>query len=817
MRSPVILTGDGYLDPKTVGDVRIDERYDAPSIDGHMVVALDGDYEIGAVRDASDAGTLDVIGKSGHSRVGLHIARRENETITFDRTNIIVPVSLHSLRAVADRRGGVRDHMMTVLQHSARSENLHVGRLMDAQQHNALSAAEVREAMMNYGILFGRNVDIDAALQEDGSILLPLEDVQYLLCEDNFTDDAMRSVLRFGKHGLSGVQDSIPHLQSGIDPREFLVGGVRLSLGPYIAVVDEELNDERVMHLAARVLDGIRTTGQNVFRQVELFNASNEKIPTIDLKVRVRLYPGSRNFRREWERFHKPHVIRNGVSFSDAVGIETYPERLIDAMSFVSPTKADKGSYGLLVSSKRSAFVQWQQTPAFQARHLEMRGRQVAAADDAVCTFLDRMPPAIAAVAERLRYVGGEQNEGHACLTWALPDSHTIERLLSEGTGVFAFHDLSTRQDAFSTENPLISPSTSLEEKNGRGFHRGKPTNNLYLDGDRFTNLQSQHARGARFFLVRHAAPDRFGNDNNAELAPEILEWDRRGVWLRPGRKEAFDKVDTMIAMYGSHVHGMDVLLHEQIVRFAVRMKRQFGESVAFVHGKGPGVMHVADDVASRLPDLVRGMEEYKDIQTPIFTVGIGIDAERIGQMPNFHSDAQADFFQKDRLVRQKHMNDRSTINVFNIGGAGTLEELALSLCSQKLNKNIPAPLILVDPLGFGENGDNLWQELVNCVHTLSEKKEITTESAATTIQLLQEYMANFLHLVSSYDEAADIIERFAHDPVEYYVDHAKIPRKALELAYDESAATFRETGFSVPAFLDRQTVLSDSRWSEQR
>ena len=47
----------------------------------------------------------------------------------------------------------------------------------------------------------------------------------------------------------------------------------------------------------------------------------------------------------------------------------------------------------------------------------------------------------------------------------------------------------------------------------------------------------------------------------------------------------------------------------------------------------------------------------------------------------------------------------------FLLGGAGTLGEIALSLCSQKLYKNILTPLIFVDPKGVSNEGRELLGE----------------------------------------------------------------------------------------------------------
>lgn len=816
---PVITTDDGFIDPETMGDIHIDAETGAPTMTAHTIIELQKkDSELGLARDLAAAGLLEFIGKSGQSRVGLH-ARRNSEEVQIADRKLIVPLDLLSLRAVEVRRNGVRDELLSVFQDIVRERRrpISVGRILMAHPEDALKQGDVMDAIANHTLFLGDGVDVEKAVRDDGTVALSLEKLRFLFCEDNFDENAMRNVIRFGKHGIHGLQEPAQGLPDELEARQFFVGGIRISIGPFVAVIEPQATDPRVMHLAARILDGVRTSGIQSPRQVELFNMSLEDVKLLDLKVVLKLYHATREVQDMSDAIMNEHTIRHGVGFSEVVDVLGHPERIVHLMKSIAPTHKDTGANAILVGASKYREVKWQPTANFQETNLPMLSAKVCASEPEHCIFGDKIPASVQPVSSKLRYVGREQNEGHVCASWGFPEPRVMEQMLRDGNGVFIAHDLRARSDAYARSSPLLNEdrltnAAEISHAKQTGFI--PPPNDVYFDAQLFSAFQGLHAEGARFLMVRHRCEDAF--DPGTELKAEVLEWDEKGFWLRPDAKEALQKIDTVISMYGSHVAGMEHVLKKQITMFGLRMKQRFGESIAFMHGKGPGVMKIADEVGEKLPELAKDFENFSDITTPIPTIGVGIDAERFGQSPNFHPPAQVDFRAKDRLIRQKHMNDRSTINIFNIGGAGTLEEIALTLCSQKLYKNIPSPMIFVDPAGFGENGKHLWAKLAALIEDLAARKEVdlgSAEQGKRKIQLLQSYWANFIHIVDSYEDAADIIENFANDPVKYYLESAKMPKSDLARALMESVSTFQETKFPMPEWLNMDRLLSDPRW----
>jgi hypothetical protein len=807
MRLPALITSDGHLDPETLGDVQLDPRYEAPSLSGHMVVQLRSDLETALTKELDQSGELDVINKSGHSRAMMTMDRQEGKPLEFESNrHVRVPVQIASLRGVEVRRNGTRDEVLSVLADMTRERRreVMVGRLALAQRSHALRKGEIMDALKNHTLLFDKGIDPEQAISDEGIIQLPLEKMQYLFCEENFDEDAMRRVIRFGKHGLEGVQDAIPTLPKEMRGRQAFVGGMRISIGPYTAILERETTAPQVEHLAARVLDGIRTSGIEHIRQVELFNQSMEAVPMEQILVQLRLYHATRDVQEFARSVMNRRTIHAGVSFADAIGLEQQPERLIRLLEELKPTHTKEAPYGFLVGAGKFREIDWMARPSFQDEHLMKVNAKFAASDPKYASIGKDIPHFARGLASTLRYVGREQTEGRLCASWGFPDPGVIARMRDEGTGVFIAHDLRTHEDAFD------------EKADTSANAQATPTNDMYFDEQLYNHFRRLSNEGVSFFLARHAAPDAFAKGE--ELPPEILEWHKKGMWVRPDQRERLEGIDTIIAMYGSHVAGTEDMLREQIIRFSLRMKQRFGSALAYIHGKGPGVMYIADNVAETLPELAKEYPEFATvIDEDIFRMGVGIDAERFGQAPNFHPPAQLDFRAKDRLTRQKVMNDISTMNIFNIGGAGTLEEIALTICSQKLLKNIPAPMIFVDPIGLAKDGGHLWQTLATLIEDLAEAKTISSQEAENgkqQIRLLQQYVPHFLHIVRSYDEAADIIEGFADDPTGYYL-RTGMPREQVVHAFLESVDTFQETQFPMPSWLNLDRVCSDSRWND--
>ena len=874
-KESAIITVDGFFVPEREFKVHRNPELLVPELPGEMVVRLRNDYEVAMAREMmSKLDVLDINGgRSGHSQFGLNVVARPGDIKIDSQRRLVFPVGLLSIRGAQQRSDVTHDTVLSTLHDLAinDSRGVRVGRLALVNTDQSLSREELIESIDRDRLLFTTDVDVEHDISDDGVVSIGLEDLHYLFCEANFDDkDAQRRAIISGKHGLVGIVEKEHGRPEKIAGREFFLGGIKLSIGPYIAIIEPETNDPKVLHLAARLLDGVRTTGIDVVRQVELFNTKLESVLSGDLKVKLRFYHASREVQDLWEDVGSTSTIVNGVSFADVLQITDHPEQLTHILKQVGPTRKDFGPHGILVGNQKLSEVRWQETPAQQRRFLTRRNERFDASDPDVCVRGKLVPRYARGVSEVIAHVGREQNEGRLCATWAFPDSGVMQDMLKAGTGVFVAHDLDMQGDAFTASAPMLGDDKLIQkidcgpelftekcirfdETIGRQFttlyesgarlvtvqdpikdlETGKmiqsgeqllcnddgvwirqsdtqdegdrhPRNRVYFDGTRFAEFQTLYENGARLVMVRHPIKDQ--TNGNDIMPGEVLVWDKHGFWVRPADQEKFDDIDTIITMYGSHVEGMDKVLEPQIERFAKRMKARFGSHLAFMHGKGPGVMLIADQVAAR---------------NDIVSIGIGIDAERFNQSPNYHPTGQADFNTNDRLIRQKHMNDRATFNVFNIGGAGTLEEIALTLCSHKLHKNLLTPLIFVDPLNSGIGKKNLYAKFKELIVDMATEKEFQLDVAEIqtgliNVQLLASGMAGFVHIVDSYDKAADIIEEFADDPVGYYQHEDRdISHEAIAESYVEAEQNMQKTHFRAPEFMNRGKILDSRNWPE--
>lgn len=764
----LVLTGDGVL--QADGSVEVHPDLKKPYLKGTLVIPAPD--EVRAVMQSSPE-FLQVIGRSGQSQAGIEVKMTGNAD--FKSKAIEVPVEVIGL--LGEQHGRILEVIKGL---SGTDLAVEMGRLLHANPEQALNGRDIRNAIQGHRLMLPEN----AKILEEGVVELPLSDLHYMLCLDNLTheDDVLR-FLNLGKHGLNDVRDEDPrplpeHLRSG----EYHLGATHISIGPYTAVLEPGLAvngkvEPRVFHLAARILDGIRTTGIDVPRQLEIYNSLPKDVNMKDLKVRLRIYPGSEVMNKKARRLINPRTIREGVKLSDVLGLDAGPETFIQLMNLVSARPSSGKPHGYILSRARNAQLDWRPTPALQEAGI----RNVAAglmANKKGYKLNGAGPDLILDVSRRLSDVGAEQDQGTLMISHAFPDPSQMEILFQQGVGGFVATDLRWSPDMFLNADPNASESAP------------RKYNDLYFDWLRYAQFRQLERKGALLHMVFPALSVDQGKGHSQKIPPHVREF-HRGFWVRPEEKDRLNEVDTIIAMYGSHVNGVDDILAPQLAPFMRRMRGLFGRKAAITHGKGPGLMQAADEAAAA---------------DGIFRIGVGIGVEKLGQAPNFAPEAMVDFIDKDRLPRQKLMDDLATIKIFNIGGAGTLEEAAITLCSQKLGKNIVTPMIFVDPVGL-KGGEHLFTSLKEQIDVMVAEHLIPVQDAeATTARLLAAYNAGYLHLVNSYDEVGDIINGFVSDPIGYYEERG-IPYDYVRRSWETAQETFAETGFANPHFFPQQLL----------
>ncbi|CCD94416.1 hypothetical protein BRAO375_3550002 [Bradyrhizobium sp. ORS 375] len=273
------------------------------------------------------------------------------------------------------------------------------------------------------------------------------------------------------------------------------------------------------------------------------------------------------------------------------------------------------------------------------------------------------------------------------------------------------------------------------------------------------------------------------------------------GFWCLPEARRRAGRITTFVNMYG---WARDELLphSEKEVEVLFLKLREFvgQEHLGVMHGKGAGYMGLSDRLARKLS---------------IASVGVGIDLEKIGEIPNFEADLALDFWSEERAYRQKIMDQLGLLKIFNIGGYGTLEEVAITLSSYKLLESFPAPVVLVDesaskvfrydrgtPLTTSQH---LWSRLKEHIENISCISQFTYPTGrsidVSRTPLGPRWMKNVVHLVSSYAEATHVLLNFLRHP-ETYWKSIEISPAELEVCSQNYRARLQNYGFVPPSFL---------------
>ncbi len=769
---------DGTIDRKSVK--KITDVGGAPGMDIVLRGRVTNDVEEGALRElAAVPGAVVEILRSSYAQMGLDLSPTRELDIRGKEVLLSSRISSH--------RGAANDVLLSTMRELVQQKvKISPGGLLVASPDSALTREEIHEEIDQGRILLPDRSSID----EHGVIALPLEH-GYAFGEEIFTSEVMRDILLGGRHALRALMTPIP-LPRKIPAGAFMLGGIKgLSLGGAQGILSTKTSLDGVPHHKARALHQLRSTGVRISRQTETRNENPFAVDTGDLKVYLQLHHSSDHIRNVAARVINPRSLHDGLDLHDLL----VPERFMRLSHLVSSRRIDtehaQRPYGYLFTKDVAAEIPWATQKHFQQVLTLQRVRQGLTAHPSQHgkTWVDGpgIPEPARALTKELGYVAHDHH-GKVLVTGGFPEPHTARTLLEQGVGVFVAHSLYTPADAYVENDPTDAHGSDAEVIASNGAAMKKQA--LFFDTGLYEATLNLERAGAEYVLV---LPDMADEMSHGDVIPAHVREFERGLWVKPEAKDRLRKVSTIIAMYGSHVKGMEPVLMPQLQDFMREMKQLFGEEVAVTHGKGPGVMKMADDAAA---------------EAGIPRIGVGICVE--GQAGNCRPEAMVDFFDTDRLRRQKLMDDLATFKIFNLGGAGTLEEAAITLCSQKLGKKAITPVIFVDPVGAGKDGTHLWAELQEQIRTLATSKtlDLPDSDRQLVLQLLQDETPNYIHCVQSYAGAAATIRGFKEDPAGYYHDKG-IPDKAVAQAFARQNATLAQTGFPPPSFLERPDIPS--------
>ncbi|EFL50129.1 conserved hypothetical protein [Solidesulfovibrio fructosivorans JJ]] len=749
MLASPLVTGDGQL--VNVGEVHFNEELAAPQALGVMRFSHTSDALRGLVRDLRDRAARDslplqrfmeISGRSGHSRIGLDVRLTgEPPEVSDSQRTVDARVALTALNAVLAES-------LADLRCLCDAGGVDFGRLF-IPRGPALGRDEIEEALDRGWLLLPERHRIDA----DGVMEIPLLNMRYVLSSRllgvgrNFAEMLVK-----GKHGLTIFQSLSP---AGLPPtlaaKEFLVGAMHIALGPFVALIERQTSSPDVFHLASRLLDGVRTTGITTPRQVELYNGGEEAVPTEGLAVRLRLYPADVRLAGLVERVLPPGRARNvlaaGVDFADLTGVFD-PAVARGLLDEITAGPDEGGSYGRIFMPGRMLAIPWEQEEGVWLQEFQWRLVYEYARGNIPEGVLvgEEIPKRLRPFLEGLRYVGGEQDLSKVFVAEALPPVDTLRVLKRNGIGVVAARGMGCAV----------------------GEHCRLP--HFRMDQTLYEELVRLENEGMRFYLLLEY--------NGHAQVREFF----RGLWVTRQGKERLPRVHTTMAMFGSSCDVLGPVLEAPITEFLRKLRDhpRLGEGFAVAHGSGPGVMQTVDNAAAALG---------------IYRMGVGINAEEIGQKTNFEPEAVAQFTNLAMNTRQDILDRRSVFKVFNLGGYGTSYEVNMALTFMKIGQCLPAPYIFVDPVGLGPGGEPFWRQTLNQFRTLSSD---LSGGGHDLGPLGPRWIVNCCHEVTSYEQGYDVIAAFLDDPAAYWRQR-EIPLEKVRQARDN----LHRAGMPIPPCID--------------
>jgi predicted Rossmann-fold nucleotide-binding protein len=186
----------------------------------------------------------------------------------------------------------------------------------------------------------------------------------------------------------------------------------------------------------------------------------------------------------------------------------------------------------------------------------------------------------------------------------------------------------------------------------------------------------------------------------------------------------------TFFACYGSGVKVSESII-AQLPDFFVQLKNLFGE-IGFITGGGSGLMEAVNKSAFELNFLSA-------------SCCLSTEFSEIPQKMNDFTNIFMYFAEDCRHIRQKNFSI-ARFPIFFPGGAGTLEEIGIELCNQKLGVRDNAPFIFFN--------SNYWIPIKSFV-----KNSIKNN-------LLKEKILNNIFFVDDLSEAINIYKDFLLNPI---------------------------------------------------
>ena len=205
-------------------------------------------------------------------------------------------------------------------------------------------------------------------------------------------------------------------------------------------------------------------------------------------------------------------------------------------------------------------------------------------------------------------------------------------------------------------------------------FRKATPLQEFFLPNEAHSHLETYEQLGLKVYWFVPSLGDLYLHTYKNE----------HGFFIREEEVERF-LACTILAFYGSAL-DMSEDQKRRITELVVRMIDFFGVNVGILTGGGEGVMGLANDVA-RAKNCLTGAA-YLELEAQPPKVGV-----------NFFNTFQ----EKNRHNRQKWFQV-ADFCIFNMGGAGTMEEIGIELCNMKLGIRPRSPFVFYH--------DDYWADL---------------------------------------------------------------------------------------------------------
>ncbi len=202
-------------------------------------------------------------------------------------------------------------------------------------------------------------------------------------------------------------------------------------------------------------------------------------------------------------------------------------------------------------------------------------------------------------------------------------------------------------------------------------FRKATPMQDFFLSSDAHSRLETYEQLNIKVYWYNSYLDDIFVHTYK----------NSHGYFIKEASVDRF-LACTILAFYGSALE-MSPEEVRKITNLVERMTHFFGPNVGILTGGGEGVMGLATDVG-RANNCLTGAA-YLELEAQPPKVGVDF----------FNS-----FQEKNRHNRQKWFQV-ADFCIFNMGGAGTMEEIGIELCNLKLGIRPRVPYVFFHPKYF--------------------------------------------------------------------------------------------------------------------